>query len=58
MLHIVLMPAFVHTGKMLQSNRTRGRLQVRSAAAEAVKVYEKEHKLDKSHKLKVITMRQ
>ena len=40
-------------GIVLRSSRRRGLLQVRSAAAEAVKVYEKEYKLDKSHKFKV-----
>lgn len=41
-------------GKLVRSTGSNGVLQVRSAAAEAVKVYEKEHKLGKSHKLKVL----
>lgn len=40
-------------GTVLRSSRSRSLLKVRSAAAEAVKVYEKEHKVGKSHKLKV-----
>ena len=46
-------PACFFAGTSQSSQRSRGHLQVRSAAAESVKVYQKEHKLGKSHKLKV-----
>lgn len=46
----------VLAGKLVRSTGSNGVLQVRSAAAEAVKVYEKEHKLGKSHKLKVLIL--
>ncbi len=41
------------TGRLLHLRAVRGPLQVFSAAAEAVKVYEKEYKLGQRHKLKV-----
>lgn len=48
-----LLNSIVLAGIPLQCSRNRGSLQVRSAAAETVKVYEKEHNLGKNHKLKV-----